>query len=86
MPIISAFSGIVIRMFYQDHEPPHFHAEHSGQQAKFDFRGQLIVRTMRSQKALRLIKQWAAIHRVELEGNWVRMKRGQALERVAPLE
>ena len=34
MPIISAFFGIVIRMYYRDHEPPHFHAEHAGQQAK----------------------------------------------------
>ena len=34
MPIISTFFGIVIRMFYKEHEPPHFHAEHQGQQAK----------------------------------------------------
>ena len=27
MPIISAFFGIVIRMFYREHEPAHFHAE-----------------------------------------------------------
>ena len=39
MPIISAFFGIVIRMFYREHEPPHFHAEYQGQQAKFDFDG-----------------------------------------------
>jgi hypothetical protein len=27
MPIISAFFGIVIRMYYKEHEPAHFHAE-----------------------------------------------------------
>jgi uncharacterized protein DUF4160 len=32
MPIISAFFGIVIRMYYKEHEPAHFHAEHAGQQ------------------------------------------------------
>lgn len=37
MPIISTFFGIVIRMFYQEHEPPHFHAEHQVQQAKCNF-------------------------------------------------
>lgn len=33
MPIIAVFFGIVIRMFYKEHEPAHFHAEHQGQQA-----------------------------------------------------
>jgi Domain of unknown function (DUF4160) len=39
MPIISAFFGIVIRMYYKEHEPAHFHAEYAGQQAKFAFDG-----------------------------------------------
>ena len=26
MPVISQFYGILIRMFYNDHVPPHFHA------------------------------------------------------------
>jgi len=30
MPEISRFYGIVIKMFYNDHAPPHFHAEHGG--------------------------------------------------------
>lgn len=34
MPVISAFFGIVIRMFYKEHEPAHFHAEYAAQQAK----------------------------------------------------
>jgi hypothetical protein len=40
MPIVSTFFGIVIRMFYKEHEPPHFHAEHQGQLAKFNFQGE----------------------------------------------
>ena len=30
VPIISVFFGIVVRMFYQEHEPAHFHAEYQG--------------------------------------------------------
>ena len=86
MPVISTFFGIVIRMFYQDHEPAHFHAEHQGQQAKFDLRGKLIVGNIRSKTALRLIEQWAGLHRADLEANWARMKAGRTLERIAPLE
>ena len=42
MPIIPTFFGIVIRMFYKEHEPPHFHAEHQGQQAKCNFDGEIV--------------------------------------------
>jgi hypothetical protein len=37
MPVISVFFGIAIRMYYEDHDPPHIHAEYQGQRAKFDF-------------------------------------------------
>lgn len=42
MPTISVFFGIIIRMFYRDHNPPHFHAEYQGQNATFDFDGKLL--------------------------------------------
>lgn len=86
MPIISVFFGIVIRMFYKEHEPPHFHAEHQGQDAKFDFGGQLIVGEMRSATARRLIEEWATAHGPELEANWAKMKAGEPLDRIPPLE
>lgn len=86
MPIISMFFGIVIRMFYNDHEPPHFHAEYQGQRGKFDLDGNMVVGSVHSRTALRLIKEWALLHRREIEANWGRMKAGRALERIPPLE
>ena len=86
MPVISTFFGIVIRMFYQEHRPPHFHAEHQGQQATFDFDGQLLAGDLRSGVAKRLIREWAAQHRAQLEANWANMEAGRALERIEPLE
>ncbi|MGH8248769.1 MAG: DUF4160 domain-containing protein [Gammaproteobacteria bacterium] len=86
MPIISVFFGIVIRMFYQEHEPAHFHAEYQGQTAKFDFSGELIAGQIQSGTALRLIREWASLHRRELESNWQNMKAGRPLDRIAPLE
>jgi hypothetical protein len=41
MPIISTFFGIIIRMYFGDHNPPHFHVEFQGEKATFDFNGQL---------------------------------------------
>lgn len=84
-PIISAFFGIVIRMYYKEHEPAHFHAEHGGQQAKFDFAGELIAGEISSRRALRQVRAWAQLHRAELDANWAKMKAGQPLEAIAPL-
>ena len=86
MPVISVFFGIVIRMFFREHGVAHFHAEHQGQQATFTFDGKLLAGSMQSRTALRLIEEWAATHRQELEANWGRAKVGQALERIAPLD
>jgi len=47
MPVISVFFGIIIRMYYKEHEPRHFHAEHQSQHGKFDFDGNQIVGTSR---------------------------------------
>jgi len=86
VPIISTFFGIVIRMFYREHEPAHFHAEYQGQQGTFDLAGVPLSGGIRSRTARRLIQQWATLHRSELESNWRRMKGGEALERIEPLE
>jgi hypothetical protein len=85
VPIISVFFGIVVRMFYKEHEPAHFHAEHQGQQAKFDLEGKLIAGNIQSRTALRLIREWASVHRRELAANWRRLKGGRPLEGIEPL-
>lgn len=85
MPVISIFFGIVIRMYYEDHNPPHFHAEYQGQRARFTFDGTLIDGTIRSATARRHIAEWAKLHRAALEGNWGNMRAGRALDRIEPL-
>jgi hypothetical protein len=63
----------------------HFHAEHAGQQAKFDFAGALIAGEIASRHANQRIREWAQLHRAELDANWAKMKAGQPLESIAPL-
>jgi hypothetical protein len=86
VPIISVFFGIVIRMFYREHEPAHFYAEYQGQQAKFALDGAMIAGNIQSGTARRLVREWAALHQEELEVNWAKMKKGQPLDRIEPLE
>ncbi|HXU38637.1 MAG TPA: DUF4160 domain-containing protein [Blastocatellia bacterium] len=86
MPVISIFFGIVIRMFYREHGVGHFHAEYQSQQATFTFDGEILAGMIRSRTALRLIREWALLHRDELEENWQRMRTGAPFERIRPLE
>lgn len=86
MPIISTFFGIIIRMFFADHSPPHFHAEYHGQEALVDFTGRIVEGEITSATARKLVKQWAQLHREELESNWRRAQKLQPLENIPPLE
>ncbi|MDI3462645.1 MAG: hypothetical protein OJF50_001466 [Nitrospira sp.] len=72
-------------MFYNEHEPAHFHAEYQGQRAKFDLTGRMMVGTISSKTARRLIRQWTKAHETELRANWQRMKAGKPLEMIEPL-
>ncbi len=86
MPVIAIFFGIVIRMYYKEHEPRHFHAEHQSQHGKFDFDGDQIVGNITSKNALELIRQWARANRSALDANWLKIVTGQPLDRIPPLE
>ena len=85
MPTISTFFGIVIKMFFDDHNPPHFHAEHQGEMAVFDFRGNILRGDLTSRTAVRLIREWVDLHQAELEENWLEMQAGREFHRIEPL-
>lgn len=73
-------------MFYREHGVAHFHAEYQGQQGTFTLDGVPLAGEIGSHTARRLIKEWATAHQAELQANWNRLKEGEALERIAPLE
>lgn len=86
MPTISVFFGIIVRMFYRDHNPPHFHAEYQGQNATFDFGGKLLEGEIDSRTAKALIRKWARLHKRELSRNWENMRQRKEFIRIEPLK
>jgi hypothetical protein len=85
VPTISRFYGIVIRMYFADHPPPHFHAVYAGQEAVIDIATSEVLRGGLPERALRLVREWAALHRDELMANWTRLQvPGQPVP-IAPL-
>jgi len=86
MPEISRFFGIVIKMFFSDHAPPHFHAEYSGQEALVAIETLEVLRGGLPRRALALVLEWAAVHRDALRADWELARSGQRLTPIPPLE
>ena len=70
MPVISSFYGILIKMYFGDHVPPHFHAEYAEFTAQISIKGMGILEGYLPPKALALVVEWASIHQEELMQNW----------------
>ena len=86
MPEISRFFGIVIKMFYSDHAPPHFHAEYAGHEALIAIETLEVLRGVLPRRALALVIEWAVTHRGELRSEWERARSGRTLVPIPPLE
>jgi Domain of unknown function (DUF4160) len=83
VPRISSFYGITIAMYYREHGVPHFHAHYAESEAT------VAIATLETVggpgRALRLVRQWAGLHRKELLANWKKAQRQEAVDRIDPL-
>lgn len=86
MPIISRFFGIVIRMFFNEHAPPHFHAEYADHRAVIDIRTLEVIDGKPPRRALELVQDWAELHRDELMADWDLCQQHRQPAQIAPLE
>ncbi len=85
MPEISRFYGIVIKMFYDDHQPPHFHVEYAEHQAVVSIETLALIGGTLPPRALGLVAEWAALHQEELREAWQRAKNLEPAGRIDPL-
>ncbi len=85
MPEISRFLGIVIAMYYNDHAPPHFHAEYGDLQMRVNIMNGEIMSGAFPRRAQNLVLDWLELHREELLQNWRRAAQHQTLQKISPL-
>lgn len=85
MPEISRFYGIVIRMYHNDHNPPHFHAIYGDEQAQIGIHTLAVLDGRLSPRALGLVIEWASLHRDELIEDWEMARNHEPLHRIDPL-
>ena len=70
MPVISRFFGIVIEMYPNDHLPPHFHAIYGEYVGVIDINTLDMIEGDLSNRALKLVKEWASKHQQSLMNMW----------------
>ena len=85
MPEISRFYGIVIKMYFADHAPPHFHAEYAEFEARISIETLAVLSGNLPARAMGLVVEWATLHRQELHIQWQRASGLQPLTRIDPL-
>ena len=85
MPRISAFYGIVIYLYWRDHNPPHFHAEYGEDQALILISNGGLLAGSLPPRALRLVRVWLGIHRDEIQRAWTRVFRHEDPGTIEPL-
>ena len=85
MPEISRFLGIAIGIFYSEHGVAHFHAVYGEHEISVEVESGKIHGQFPA-RALRLVLEWANLHKEELIENWQLARQGQPLRRIAPLE
>jgi hypothetical protein len=85
VPEISRFYGIVIKMFFDDHQPPHFHAEYGDLEVIININTLALIAGKFPPRALGLIMEWAALHQAELKADWEKAKSKQSVDKISPL-
>ena len=85
MPEVSRFYGIIIAMFYDEHNPPHFHARYGEYKAAISIASLELLEGWLPPRALGLVIEWAALRQGELMRNWDLARHNMPPHPIAPL-
>ena len=86
MPEVSRFYGIIVRSYYRDHPPIHFHAIYGEHEALIEIDTGAVYRGYLPKTALDLVNSWRILHLRELRQNWDRARQQLPVLPIAPLE
>jgi Domain of unknown function (DUF4160) len=86
MPEISRFFGILIKMYFYDHAPPHFHAEYQNFKAVFNIKTGRMIEGNFPHKQSAFVMAWSLLHQKELMANWKSLIEGKDAKKIDPLQ
>jgi hypothetical protein len=85
LPELARFLGIVVYMLYDDHRPPHFHAEYGEYKITVEINAG-VVEGRFPQRALRAVLEWHELYHDELLADWLLAEQHLPLQKIPPLE
>ena len=85
MPEISLFYGIRITMYWNEHNPPHFHVEYADYKATVLIQESVVNRGYLPSKQLKLVLAWCEIHKDDLMQNWELSRQSKPMKSIDPL-
>lgn len=85
VPRLSEFYGLSVFMYWRDHAPPHFHVEYGEAEALILVDDGTVYAGTLPRRALRLVREWRALHRDELVEAWDRVSRREDPGTIEPL-
>ena len=86
MPEISRFFGIIIAVFYNEHNPPRFHARYGEYKVAIDIKSLRILEGKLPSRALGLVIEWASQHQDELLEDWDLARSEKLPNKIQPLK
>ncbi len=84
MPEICRFDGISVVIFWDDHNPPHFHADYAEYAIEIDIRTLDARQGRLPQRQRRRLLRWAREHQSELMDAWEAVSTGNTPIKIAP--
>jgi hypothetical protein len=85
MPEISRFLGIIIRMHYRDHAPPHFHAHYGEFEVTIEIETGVVTGRF-PKRALAAVIEWHGLYQDALLIDWQKAENRETLDSIPPLE
>ena len=85
MPQVSRFSGVVITMYFNDHDPPHFHARYGEYRATVTLEPIQLQAGELPPRVLSLVLEWGKAHQMKLQENWTQMAIAGTFNPIEPL-
>ena len=86
MPEISRFYGVVIKMYFNEHNPPHFHAEYGEYKALININSMGIVSGKLPSRVLGMVVEWASMNQSQLKREWNKARNMESLGKISPLK
>jgi len=86
VPEICRFLGMIIAMYYKEHNPPHFHVRYNEYKAVISIDTLALTEGKLPPKVLGLVIEWASINQEALRANWELAQKLSTLRKIPPLE